>query len=459
MSFRSAEEIRRQKELYNQYETEGEVRGLPPGYFSGGEVYIEDRTVKVGPLVANINGRRVEKNTITLINGMDWQVDRVPSSFYYMYLSSYGKYTVTNVSPVISNNQFGFTHPVSSDVYVGSTYIDGDNLPVETSSRDAALSFYTDASGAVFTIEKKSALVPQDVRQTLTNDGLESDYVSSPTLGTFPSDRATYTKFMSLVPLTGHLDPTNAIRNPIFQSTNTSAVTNDASTDYTAAIPWVGKINGTTGALTYDPISGGMNIKVGVADASLSAGDYAIFYQDVPGYLAERVLSGGFSPYSDQCTFSVTVSEKKLVLPSISLFIINDNGGSPKSYVKELEFTHSLSSTFHKVAIDFTDAGTVLGLGANHSFRIGFCFGAGTTYQTPTAEEWVSGTYYATSSTPNMFNYTVNLNIYTVWLMPGDSWVKAGAVGDLTKYTPEIIVSDSAPTSDDGVDGMLWIEY
>lgn len=126
MSYRTREDILRAKEKYNDLELQDALSNLPPGYIAGGDMEIDGTDVTIGPLVANINGKRVEKTESTNIQAMSWVGAQLPSTYYYIYLDRIGFWTVETVEPVLVPGFYGWYMPETGARFIGQVYVNSD---------------------------------------------------------------------------------------------------------------------------------------------------------------------------------------------------------------------------------------------------------------------------------------------------------------------------------------------
>ena len=150
-------------------------------------------------------------------------------------------------------------------------------------------------------------------------------------------------------------------------------------------------------------------IAVATADASIAAGDYYLFVQDIMGYNALPVLQR-----------SATLSFWHKHTKTGTYCVAFRSGGDDMCYIAE--YTQSVSDTWEKATINLPASPTsgtwdyTTGIG----LTIVFAVAAGSTYQTA-AGSWTSGNWLASSNQVNGMDSTSNrFRIALVQLEPGD---------------------------------------
>lgn len=101
-------------------ENEAGVGGLPPAYIVGFSPSIgTDGLLTIGPGVASIQGQRVDKSE-TVITESHWDINRLGSFTYYLYLDRYGGYHVDIISPIYAPDLLYPVHKILRYRYIAT---------------------------------------------------------------------------------------------------------------------------------------------------------------------------------------------------------------------------------------------------------------------------------------------------------------------------------------------------
>lgn len=101
------------------------VDATPPGYMAGFEIAIVNNQVNIGPGVANVRGRVVQKVDTETVTTDDSRGEAFASNTdYYVYLSSFGGYFTDKIEPQFDAGLYGKYHPVLGYRFIGSISID-----------------------------------------------------------------------------------------------------------------------------------------------------------------------------------------------------------------------------------------------------------------------------------------------------------------------------------------------
>lgn len=107
-------------------ENQAAVAGLPPAYLAGFDPSVgEDGHLTVGSGVAAVNGRQVAVRS-TLITESMWEVNRIGSFTYYLYLDQNGVFHVDVLVPVYQELLFYRTHKVYAWRYILTLKLNSD---------------------------------------------------------------------------------------------------------------------------------------------------------------------------------------------------------------------------------------------------------------------------------------------------------------------------------------------
>lgn len=116
------------------------VTGLPPGYFSGFHLEVDDDgRLTVGPGVANIKAHRLEHKETYILDFTNFV--NYPSvatlCTYYLYYSTVGQFMADVVDAEYDPEYFGYYHPVFQDYrFIGQFYLGANRAITEVVSQD-----------------------------------------------------------------------------------------------------------------------------------------------------------------------------------------------------------------------------------------------------------------------------------------------------------------------------------
>lgn len=152
--------------------------------------------------------------------------------------------------------------------------------------------------------------------------------------------------------------------------------------------------NGSVSA--YDPCN--LFIRTSTLKASLGAGDYITAFQPLEGTRMRKLLYGGSTARVSIARWRASASQN-----GVASFALRNNGGT-RSFVSP--FSVTTTPTDFAVVIPGDATGTWTN-GVAQAGQFGFCFAAGTTYQTSTYNAWQNGNLFAAATQTNMLD-TVN---------------------------------------------------
>lgn len=126
---RSQEEIEASGAWTDTSRLQAEVTGLPPGYRQGFRPRWSDYKCYVSPGVANINGTRVPVDEETLITSQMWLISRVPSQWFYVYLTQEGTFEVDPLAPMRQEgtSDYQLYQPVTGALHIASIFLDASH--------------------------------------------------------------------------------------------------------------------------------------------------------------------------------------------------------------------------------------------------------------------------------------------------------------------------------------------
>lgn len=187
-----------------------------------------------------------------------------------------------------------------------------------------------------------------------------------------------------------------------------TSIASPASDDYTAdRFKWRRSGTGVVTVQRSTTVPGVLSkyschIDVTTADASLAAGDFYCLEQPIEGFISRRnywpdtalghIMKVSFLVYTDKIgTYCIAVQ----------------NDGRTRSQVRE--YTVSQSNTWTRVdlTINLPQDGT-WETDEDVGMRLIFCFGAGSTYQSPDILDFATGNYFCSSNQTNLMDNAAN---------------------------------------------------
>jgi hypothetical protein len=195
--------------------------------------------------------------------------------------------------------------------------------------------------------------------------------------------------------------PKNYIVNPGMRISQENGTTSGTASGYYPADQW-NLTYSQDGTLTTEQVAsatpGGSThrtrLTVTTADASLAAGQYALFNHYLEGLRAADLLWG-------------TASAKDVVVrfgfkgPAGTYAFAISNQAGDRAYVREFTISGGEANTDTIQTLTFpSETSGTWGTANTLSFILRLCFGTGSTFQT-TADAWQTGVYFGTSSTTN----------------------------------------------------------
>jgi hypothetical protein len=195
--------------------------------------------------------------------------------------------------------------------------------------------------------------------------------------------------------------PKNYLVNPGMRISQENGTTSGTATGYFPADQWEA-LHSNAGTLTYQQVAsvtpGGSThrsrMTVTAADASLAAGDYAVFEQKLEGKQVADLLFGSAGAKD-------VVARFMFKGPAGTYCAYLQNGDGNRSYVKEFTIAGGDANTDTLQTLSFPgDTSGTWDTDETHGMTFGISFAAGSTYQT-TADAWAAGDFYGTSGADN----------------------------------------------------------
>ena len=118
-------------------ELKGRAQTLPPGYFAGFYMLLENGIVTVGVGLCDVNGIFVRRYEDYLLATEDWNCHKVASFSYYIYIDKEANYQIEAIAPEFNNLLFGKYHPVNLYRYIGKFTTDASNVITQVYNGDA----------------------------------------------------------------------------------------------------------------------------------------------------------------------------------------------------------------------------------------------------------------------------------------------------------------------------------
>jgi hypothetical protein len=119
---RTYEDVRALRQL------DSEVQGLPPGYIAGGDLTLTENggafSIDIDPVIANIRGKQVGRDTTYTITEGDFASSRNPGCWYYVYLTDSAGISVDPRAPSYDSDTHAYYHPTQNNYRnIGKLYI------------------------------------------------------------------------------------------------------------------------------------------------------------------------------------------------------------------------------------------------------------------------------------------------------------------------------------------------